>query len=390
VRRALACLFAACALFGASIDKKIAESERKLAKTQQRIRGVHAELAKIAKEIEQLQKEIASLDKKIAAVDERVKRLSKEHELKLKALQEAKNSVERLTKRQELLQKELSKAIARSFSKSLLLSSLGRAQEEDILKEEILRSIKRREEERLAQLSKAYSQTSTDLARQRKALERLKAQIDDLIKERLRLKTLKKQKSVKVKALAKKKATYDRRLQRYAQQRETLETMLRKYKIIKAQQQRPKAQTNKLKVKNYGGYRFDRTVRYKGPKTIAPLKEFVITRRFGFYKDPIYNKEFPSENIELKPLRPGAKVRNVLNGRVELIQRTAHLKYIVVVKHDGGLYTIYANIDRISPLLKKGMRIKKGYILGKVDNKLTFEVTKDQYHINPLDLIRVP
>jgi len=82
-------------------------------------------------------------------------------------------------------------------------------------------------------------------------------------------------------------------------------------------------------------------------------------------------------------------VRNVLNGRVVLAKHTPHLKYVVIVKHDGGLHTIYANIDKLSPYVKKGKRMKKGYILGKVNNKLIFEVTKDQSHINPLDLIRV-
>ena len=170
------------------------------------------------------------------------------------------------------------------------------------------------------------------------------------------------------------------------QQKIALQKTLERLNIIKEQQRSKNAN---VKVKKYGGYKKDRTVRYTGPKTIPPLKRFIIVKRFGVYKDPIYKIEIPNENIELKPLEPNAKVQNVLNGRIILAKWTPHLKNVVIVKHDGGLYTIYANMDRLAPYVKKGRRIKKGYILGRVNTKLIFEVTKNSAHINPLDLIRV-
>jgi len=306
VRSAALLLVAVLALFGADVQSRIAKKERELKKTERRISGVNSRLKKIAREIRALQKEVSKLDKKIAAVDAKVASLSKEHKVKLQQLMDAKNSVERLTKRQELLQKELSKAIARSFSKSLLLSSLGQAREEDVITEEILRSMQRREEERLAKLSRAYSQTSTDLERQRKTLRRLKAQIDDLIQERLRLKALKEKKRKQAAALARKQQRYNEELQRLTRQRQAMLQTLRSLKIIKLEEKRAKSK-KRPKVKNYGSYRFDRTVRYKGPKTIAPLKEFVITKKYGLYKDPIYNIEIPNENIELKPRVPARR-----------------------------------------------------------------------------------
>ena len=62
---------------------------------------------------------------------------------------------------------------------------------------------------------------------------------------------------------------------------------------------------------------------------------------------------------------------------------------MIIIKHKDGLYTIYAHIDKIAPSIKKGKKVKKGYIIGRVNSKLTFEVTKNSYHINPLDLIKV-
>jgi len=181
-------------LWGASVESKIAKSKRELQKTERRISGLNTELKKIAREIRALQKELASLDKKIASVDAQVQKLSKEHQIKLRQLQEAKSSVEQLTKKHELLRRQLSKAIAKSFSKSLLLGSLGEAQEEDLIKEQILRSIQKQEQRRLEALAKDYSRTAASLKEQQKLIEKLKSQIDDLVQQKLKLKTLRKKK----------------------------------------------------------------------------------------------------------------------------------------------------------------------------------------------------
>jgi len=38
--------------------------------------------------------------------------------------------------------------------------------------------------------------------------------------------------------------------------------------------------------------------------------------------------------------------------------------------------------------IRKGKRVKKGATIGRVDNELTFEVTQDSYHIDPMTLIK--
>ena len=40
-------------------------------------------------------------------------------------------------------------------------------------------------------------------------------------------------------------------------------------------------------------------------------------------------------------------------------------------------------------LKKKGSKVKKGYVIGKVNRKLIFEATKNSKHINPLRLISI-
>jgi len=54
----------------------------------------------------------------------------------------------------------------------------------------------------------------------------------------------------------------------------------------------------------------------------------------------------------------------------------------------GGIHTIYANLSKIAPNIKKGFKIKKGYVIGRVKDELVFEVTQKSYHINPIRLFK--
>jgi murein DD-endopeptidase MepM/ murein hydrolase activator NlpD len=46
-------------------------------------------------------------------------------------------------------------------------------------------------------------------------------------------------------------------------------------------------------------------------------------------------------------------------------------------------------MDKIAPTIKEGKKIKKGYVIGRIDKELMFEVTQKNRHINPLELIRL-
>ncbi|MRI83281.1 MAG: hypothetical protein C6I00_02570 [Nitratiruptor sp.] len=374
-------------LSGASIDHKIKEKQAQLRTTNRQISGLNLRLERLSKSIRKLEGELERINQRLQELDGLVARLNQEHKEKFKQYEETQKRIEELHDRYAALKEKLIQAISKSFSQSLLLASIGEGGEEDLLKEEILKTIQKREDRNLSHISKRYEATKRELRQKKELLAKLKGQIDELIKKRQELKALKRIKSKKLKKLAAQKRRYKEELQRLTQQRQALTKTLQELKIIKSRRTASRS-ASKVRVKKYGGYKKDRTVRYRGPKTIPPLKQFVITKRYGVYVDPIYKIKIPNENIELKPLKPNAKVRNVLNGRVILAKWTPHLKNVVIVKHDNNLYTIYANMDRLSPFIKKGKRIKKGYIIGRVNNKLIFEVTKNSAHIDPLDLIQ--
>ena len=142
-------------------------------------------------------------------------------------------------------------------------------------------------------------------------------------------------------------------------------------------------------MKKHGSsYQAQKTKRYRGSKTIAPLDNYTITKKYGTYTDPIYGIKIFNESISMKSKYPNAKVKTVFNGKVIYAAKTAVLKNIVIVEHKNGLHTIYANLSQISPNTKKGKKIKKGYTIGRVKDELIFEVTQKSYHINPIRLLR--
>ncbi len=377
-------------LLASSIDQRIKRSKKQLQNTQSQIKGLNLKLSKIARNIKALQKSLARIDRQLQTLDSDLAALNTLYKKKLDRSEELKKRIENLTKKEGDLKQDMILLISRSFSKALLLSSMKNPTQEDIYQEEILKSIQASAQNRLEHVSQEYKKTRATLEASRKELATLESQIQTLLQKRSELKRLKLVKAKKMKQLQAQKSAYDKELQALVEQQRSLAKTLERLQIMKNQEVARKG-SSKIKVKKYGekSYQKLRTVHYRGPKTIPPLRNFVITKRYGVYKDPIYNIEIPNENIELKPLTPNAKVRNVLNGRIILAKWTPHLKNVVIIKHTGGLYTIYAYLDKLAPYIKKGRRIKKGFIIGRVSSKLIFEVTKNNAHINPLELIKV-
>ena len=184
---------------------------------------------------------------------------------------------------------------------------------------------------------------------------------------------------------------------------DTLKQTLEKLKIIKVDrikkakedEERRKAFAKKTSDKNLpdvkktgSSYQSVKTKKYRGKKTITPISPYTITKKYGTYTDPIYGIKIFNESISMKPKYKNTKVKTVFNGKVIYADKTAVLDNIVIVEHKNGLHTIYANLSQISPNIKKGKKISKGYTIGRVNEELIFEVTQKSYHINPIRLFK--
>jgi len=196
----------------------------------------------------------------------------------------------------------------------------------------------------------------------------------------------------KAKALAKKKE-YERK--RKAKQlaeakRRLLEKESKQAKVIKFKKREKLDNDINIEVKKIGSSaKGVKISKYYGTTTISPLKSYTVTKRFGKYYDKVYKMELFNESVALKTKIPNAKVYSVFKGQVVYAkQNSGLLENVVIVKHKNNLHTIYSHLDKISPLLKAGKWIPKGYVVGRVNDTLEFQATKNSKYIDPLKLIK--
>jgi murein DD-endopeptidase MepM/ murein hydrolase activator NlpD len=129
--------------------------------------------------------------------------------------------------------------------------------------------------------------------------------------------------------------------------------------------------------------------KYTGRKTISPLKSYTIEKKLGKYYDKVYRMELFNESVSLKTKKSNAKVFSVFKGQIVYAkQNSGLLANVVIVKHRNNLHTIYSHLDQISPTLKVGKWIPKGYVVGRVSDTLEFQATKNSKYVDPMKLIK--
>ncbi|TNF43114.1 MAG: peptidase M24 [Epsilonproteobacteria bacterium] len=156
----------------------------------------------------------------------------------------------------------------------------------------------------------------------------------------------------------------------------------------KKAQQKVYKKSEKVRQVN-SSYKKSKTYTYRGGKTISPLPGAKLIKRFGTYVDPVYKIKIFNESITLKSPVVNSKVQNILKGKVVFAGKSSMLGNVVVVSHSKKIHTVYAGLSKIAPTIHVGAKIQKGYVVGKVNEKLIFQATKDSKHINPLKLIKI-
>ena len=397
-------LFLICAisLFGASIDKKIKSSKQRLASTKSSYANMDRKLAKIAKQIEQNQKKLKQLDLII---------LTSEKEIAVNSIllaegQKRLEEIERISKNLDKTREEQERRLVALLANRYILEELkkeeGVQSPDDVIESEVLSSLIKNDNERLKSMQSSYLKTLAESESLTKEAKRIKRMIERL---RKRKETAAKEKERRKKLMAKlekEKKEYQSRLEKLQKEESDLRNTLAKLKILKrreaqkAERKRRKtenaaiAKGDKLKVRTIGSsYQKHAIGRYRGKKTISPVGKAKVVKKFGSYIDPVYKIKIFNESVTLQPYRKNAKVKNVLNGRVVFAKKTPMLGKVVIIEHKNNLHTIYAKMDKIAPTIREGKKIKKGYVIGRVEKELMFEVTQKNRHINPLQLIRL-
>jgi len=383
-----------------SIDNKIRKTSSKISSYSKAYKDIDKKMDANAKSILKLKKEIRKQHLHLKDLKNELADKESSYQSNTEQLKELKNSQNILKKDGDKLEEELVFTIAQSISLSIVLEEEYSASEESLIQNEVLKLMLKNAKAKIKELNKTFYNNSKNIDILSERTDSLELAIENIDLKRKDLIKTQKENKESLKKLKVAKALYKKELKKVLKKQDTLKRTLAKLNIIKIdeikkereEKERKKAFSAKdmisdkdlPKVKKHGSsYQAVKTKRYRGVKTIAPFYPYIITKKYGKYRDPIYGIKVFNESISLKPSVKNTKVKTVFNGKVIYANKTAVLDNIVIIEHSNGLHTIYANLSQISPNIKKGKKIKKGYTIGRVSDELIFEVTQKSYHINP-------
>lgn len=392
-----------------SVDSKIAKTSSEISSIAKSHEDINRKMDETAKAIMVQEAEIDKQQEFLKKIQEELEQKESIYEENSKELKELKSSQSKLKQDGNKLEEDLVFAIAQSVSLSIILEEEFSASEESLMEYEVLELMLRDAKSKIKGLNENFHTNSKNIEILDQHVSTIEASIKSIDAKRKEVLKAQEANKESLKNLKIAKDSYKKELQEILAKQDLLKNTLAKLNIIKideinkAKEQEERAEAFKAekrkqevasdanlpKVKTLGSsYQAVKTKEYTGQKTIAPFEPYKITKAYGNYTDPIYGIKVFNESISLKPNEKDTKVKTVFNGKVIYADKTPVLDNIVIVEHDDGLHTIYANLSQIAPDISKGKKIKKGYTIGRVNDELIFEVTQQAYHINPVKLFQ--
>lgn len=395
-----------------AIDKEIKQKDEALNQTQKEQKKISRSMEEAAKDIIEEQGNLKKLDTQIEQLEQEVDKLNVEYTHKNQEISAIEAQKVQLEKEAQEIEKKLVAIISKDLSSSMVISQTDPVNEDDIIKANVSEALSRVVSMHVKKLKAEY------LARQKliKELELKAKTIKGAINTTEKKQTeLEKTKDQKIKLIAKVQDQvkgYKARLEKLAKEqqqvRATLEQLniLKRKRLAEAKPLPPKPQISSTQpakmadlditdsdlnadVKQMGSsYQSTKSAHYSGKKVPPPIDDYTIVKKFGPYTDPIYKIKVHNDSIQMRSNEPDVMVKNILPGKIVYAKNVAALGNVVIVSHDNDLHTIYAHLSKIAPTVKVGNRIEQGGIVGRIDRDLTFEVTKDDSPINPLEVIQ--
>ena len=348
---------------------------------------IDSKLREISREIEKEKKAIETISKELKILDKELRRgKSKYHreKSKLKALQE---EADKLVLESQKIREKMIDISAKLISISIVNNGKDLGTINSVIFSEVFETIRKKNKQKLKLLDQSLQVKKKKIEELSQKIEKLSTSIKNVENKKKLIKQKKKEREKLIVKLKKRKDEYRKRLKEIALKQKKIREAVAKAKR-ESNKGKKRSRIKGSRTKDSSSYRKEAVRRYRGKKTIAPLKNYEIITRFGTYIDPIYKFKIFSSALVLKPKKPHAKVRNIFKGRVTLMKENKTLGKFIVIEHDNGLQTVFAYLDSFSPSIHKGKRIRKGAIVGRVSKKLYFEVMKGNYRIDPLEVIK--
>lgn len=415
-------LFLLChSLFASSkaIDTKINNNKKILEESNQLSVQTQEKINNLSEEIKNQTNELNKINSKVKVLNDVILTQKDKLDETEKRLQETETKAADIHKQKVKTEQDIVNIIVENFSWAFALNLASKKTLQEIIDTEMYTALSSNTQEEIKRLNKQYVLISENKAQNQEEISKLKEFIQTELKRKEVLAALQKQQEKTIASLDKKHIAYQDELKDVIKKQKSLSDLLSQLNILKEdelkkeqekqrqkqlalerEKRRENLKQNPATSEEKMANNIDIEVRmlgsstsgiqigkYQGAKTIAPLKSYQITKKFGKYFDPVYKIELFNESIVLKSTEEKAKVFNVLDGKVVYAKKdSGMLENVVIIQHDNGLHTIYSHLEQISPTIKVGNSIQKGYVVGRINELLTFQATKNSTHINPQDL----
>lgn len=384
-----------CTLFASNVSEKIKDQKNSINSAKKLENQINKKLEELAKDIIAGNKDVQNTAKQISELSKQVEALEDSAHSANVELDKLTSQNGELIKSQKDMELRMIKIISEDFAYDLVAPNDYSESQDSIIATEILLNLNSVMNSEFKKLAQDYEKTTNLIKSQSKKIESIKFDLREFRQKQASLKALQTKQKKNLEILNQDKVIYSKKLNDIKKQQNEMRKTLESLQILAAKpKEEPKEQIqtkNTVKsddVRMIGSsYQAGNVKRYKGAKTIAPLDKFSVKQKFGDYVDPVYNIKIFNESVVLRSDTTDARVKNVLAGTIVFAKQTPILDKVVIVENSNGIHTIYAHLDKIAPTIKVGQKIKKGYVIGRVKQDLTFEVTQKNYHINPLELI---
>ncbi len=375
------------------IAKDIQHKETLLKKTHEEKNQLNSRLSSLGEAIRSKELQKAEIGRQMIALKKSLEKNRNESLAQEKVLTNYRKSLDHLQKQRSFLQKKVFDTLLQDFLFSQTLKGQNLASSNDVILQVAFENLHQSTLSKMSQLSQEEKDLNAQALKVKSSIQKISSVIDEQKTREVTLKSLQTEQDKLILSMQKDYAIYNQRLTLLEKERQNLNALLKRLNIIKQNRENEekvslKRSSQALEVKQVASsYQNINTTSYNGSKTIAPLNDYEVVQKFGPYIDPVYNLKIFSESITLVSKTPNALVRNVLDGKIVFAKEINMLKKVIIIEHKNGIRTIYSQLDKIAPTIKSGMRIQKGYVLGRIDQRLGFEVTMKEKHINPLELI---
>ena len=386
----------------AKIDDKIESTQVKIDGKKDQAKVISSKLNSIAQDIKKHTKMIEKINSDIKNTKKSIVLLNKKSLIKAKELKKIESLYKRLEKNEKIISKKVVDILSKELAIDIITNPNLVSDEledrkydksvDDIIMNEVLTQYTTILKNEFKKSKSKYIKLNKSIDLVKKEIYKLSHRVELLKEKKATLSKLKKRQKRIILTLKNDKKRYLSRLNRIRKEQNALLKTLNRLNIIKKRELQSEIKADKdgnINVRQIGSsYTHSKLYKYRGAKTIAPLKSYSVVQNFGNAIDPIYHIKIFNDSVVLRARREDAKVYNILSGEVIYAQKTPMLNWTVIMKNRSNIHTIYANLSKIAPNVKVGRYIKKGYVIGRVKRELRFEVTKDDMHINPLRLIR--